>query len=418
MKKPGIAILHYSAPPGVGGVESVIQAQTNFFVENDYPVLVLAGEGSAAAFPGKVRFLKVPLLNTQNPEVVIASQALEQGYLPENFEDLVSKCVEILTPILKPVDIVIVHNVFSKHFNLAFTAALFRMLDSGAIRHCIAWCHDFTWTSPHSRSKVYPGYPWDLLRTFRPDVTYVTVSKARQIELAGLLGCMPERIRVIYNGVNADEISGLSKKGMSLINRMKLLESALNLIMPVRVTQAKNIELAFQVVASLKKQGTQSKLVITGPPDPHDAKNMEYFQSLLALRDQLQINQEAFFVYQMHSPRESPVINMALVGEIYRVSDALFMPSHREGFGMPILEAGLAGLPIFCTNNIPAAAEIGGQDVISFSPDADANGVAKLILDWKNKSPIYRMRRNVRQNFIWGNLFRRELLPLLENLTH
>jgi hypothetical protein len=60
--------------------------------------------------------------------------------------------------ILRRFDHLIVHNVFTKHFNLPLTAALFELLDAQRIPHCIAWCHDFTWTSPHSRSKVHAGY--------------------------------------------------------------------------------------------------------------------------------------------------------------------------------------------------------------------------------------------------------------------
>ena len=93
---------------------------------------------------------------------------------------------QTLAPILSRCDHVIVHNVFTKHFNLPLTAALFNLLDTHVLQHCLAWCHDFTWTSVHSRSKVHSGHPWDLLRTWRPDVNYVVVSRERQHALAQL----------------------------------------------------------------------------------------------------------------------------------------------------------------------------------------------------------------------------------------
>jgi hypothetical protein len=43
--KPPIAILHYSAPPVVGGVEAVIAAHVKTFQEAGYPVTVIAGRG-------------------------------------------------------------------------------------------------------------------------------------------------------------------------------------------------------------------------------------------------------------------------------------------------------------------------------------------------------------------------------------
>ena len=42
------AILHYSAPPVVGGVEAVISAHAEVFQRNGYPVTVVAGRGDPA----------------------------------------------------------------------------------------------------------------------------------------------------------------------------------------------------------------------------------------------------------------------------------------------------------------------------------------------------------------------------------
>jgi glycosyltransferase involved in cell wall biosynthesis len=261
---------------------------------------------------------------------------------------------------------------------------------------------------------VFPGYPWDLLRTLRSDISYVTISQERQRELADLFGCAPQQIQVIYNGVDPKELLALSDTGLALIDRLGLWESDLNLLMPVRVTEAKNIELALRVVASLKERGVQPKLIVTGPPDPHEAKSMEYFQGLLHLRAGLGVVDEMHFVYESGlDPTQPLIVQMPVVAELLRVSDALFMPSHREGFGMPVLEAGLAGIPIFCSYQVPAANEIGWQDMIRFSPGTDADEVADLILNWWENTPIPRLRRRVRQELTWRSIFHQQILPLL-----
>ena len=249
-----VAILHYAAPPVIGGVENVILAHVRLFLEAQYSTTVIAGRGEKGALPDGADFIRVPELDSQHPQILRMNSELEQGHVPENLEAMTAQIMAALTPVLQTKDHVIVHNVFTKHFDLPLTAALFRLLDQGVIRHCIAWCHDMTWTSPHSRSKVFPGYPWDLLRTYRPDVTYVTISEDRQRDLADLFGCPPEEIRVIYNGVDPQELLALSDAGLSLIHRLNLWDSDLNLLMPVRVTQAKNVELALHVVAALKKK--------------------------------------------------------------------------------------------------------------------------------------------------------------------
>jgi glycosyltransferase involved in cell wall biosynthesis len=407
------AILHYSVAPVVGGVEAVIQAHATLLLDAGYPVRLIAGAGEKTALPKGVEFIQIPEMDSQNPRVAHASQMLDEGKLPDEFELLSTSLESSLGDALQSMDTVIVHNVFTKHFNLPLTVALMNMLDQGKIRNCIAWCHDFTWTSPHSRSSVHPGYPWDLLQTYREDVTYVTVSKHRQLELAGLFNCVPEKIHVVYNGVDPADLYSLSEEGKSLVEQFDLNQADLILLMPVRITQAKNIEFALQVIAHLKDQDIRPRLVLTGPPDPHDPENMAYFQSLLNLRQQLSVEQEARFVYESGpQPGTGYTIELSLVRELYRVCDVLFMPSHREGFGMPILEAGMIGMPIFSTE-IPAAQEIGGKDLIRFSPDDPPGKVAVLILSWARGSSTQRLRQRIRQKYTWQAIFRHDILPIL-----
>jgi glycosyltransferase involved in cell wall biosynthesis len=89
------------------------------------------------------------------------------------------------------------------------------------------------------------------------------------------------------------------------------------------------------------------------------------------------------------------------------------MPSHREGFAMPILEAGLAGIPVISTD-VPAAEEIGGEDLIRFDTAQDPAGLAVQILAWAEESRVHRLRRRVRQGFTWQAIFASDIEPLLQ----
>ncbi len=407
------AIVHYSVPPVVGGVEAVIQAHSRLLLNAGYAVRLVAGAGEQAALPPGTEFHPIPEMDTLNRRVVEVSTQLQTGQIPGEFELLASGLEESLAPALEGMDHVMIHNIFTKHFNLPLTAALNRMLDRGQIRYCISWCHDITWTSPHSRSAVHPGYPWDLLRTYRQDVTYVAISRRRQQELANLYGCPLDRIHVIYDGVDPAEIYSLSGEAQALVERLKLDQADLILLMPVRITQAKNIELALKVVSNLKSAGIRPKLVVTGPPDPHDPTDLQYYQSLLNLRAQLNVDQEVRFVYESGpSEKEGYTIGLPVLRELFRACDALFMPSHREGFGMPVLEAGLVGMPVF-TTSVPAAEEVGEGEVSLFSPDDPAASVAARLLSWLKSSPSQGLRRRVRQNYTWQAIFQQAILPLL-----
>jgi glycosyltransferase involved in cell wall biosynthesis len=94
----------------------------------------------------------------------------------------------------------------------------------------------------------------------------------------------------------------------------------------------------------------------------------------------------------------------------------MFMPSHREGFGMPILEAGLVGIPVI-TTEVPAAVEIGIDDVFYFDRMEEPDHLAKRVLEYIEQDPVFRLRRRIRQDFTWQAIFRRQIQPLLESVN-
>jgi mannosylglucosylglycerate synthase len=408
-----IGVLHYSAPPVIGGVEAVIKAHLNEFLSAGYFCTVVAGRGQADALPEGANFIRLPEIDSQYPEIIKINHELESGRVPRSYADLETRLVETLDPILRQFDHLIVHNVFTKHFNLPLTGALVQLLEMDTIQNGIAWCHDFTWTSPSSRSKVHPGYPWDLLRTKHPHLAYVTVSRERQLALAELFACPFDQIELVYNGVDPNQTLGLSSQGLHLVNKLGLLNSDLNLLMPVRVTQAKNIEFALQVLVELKKLGIRPRLVVTGPPDPHDSKSMDYYQSLIELRQELGVAAEMHFVFESGpDPDQGFMIDEQVVGDLYRVSDMMFMPSHREGFGMPVLEAGLVGIPVV-SRAVPAAQELAENEALIFSDDKEPREVAAALVDLLERSAAAHLRRRVRQHYTWQAIFEQAIRPLL-----
>lgn len=408
------AILHYTAPPVIGGVEAVIAAHAGEFIRAGLPVAVIAGRGDAAALPPGSEFIPVAEMDTQHADILRAAGWLNAGELPQNFEGLTAGLIETLAPIVRRFDVLIVHNVLSKHFNLPLTAALLRLLECGDARRIIAWCHDLTWTSPGSRSLVREAYPWNLLKQPRERVTYVAISRQRQREISQSFGIPLESIPVVYNGVDPRRLLGLSAEAQALSDRLDLWSADLVLLMPVRVTRAKNIECALELARALKQPGCRIRLVLSGPPDPHDRASLDYYHGLRARRAELGVEAEFRFVYESGpDPSQPYTIPAEVVGELYRLADAVFMPSHREGFGLPVLEAGLSGAPVICSD-VPAAVEIAPADVLLFSADTPAQELAGRMLTWLDECPSARLRRRVRRQFTWRAIFQDQILPLLE----
>jgi glycosyltransferase involved in cell wall biosynthesis len=84
---------------------------------------------------------------------------------------------------------------------------------------------------------------------------------------------------------------------------------------------------------------------------------------------------------------------------------------------MPVLEAGLAGVLVVCTA-VPAAVEIAGEDVTIFNPDRDPDLTARQILEVLERNPVQRLRRRTRQGYTWQAIFKRDIQPLLETVSH
>lgn len=413
MKNERTALIHYTGPPIVAGVEAVMLAQARAFIEAGFPITLFVGRGNPDDLPTGAGMVVIPEMDAQNPEIQKTSKELEQGRIPADFAPLVDRIAGDLGPQLQGYGHVIVHNVLSKHYNLPLTAAIFKLFHEGTIKHLIDWVHDLSWTSSHSSHQVHPGYPWDLLRTYDPRITYVAISLERQKELSGLIGCSADQIHIVYSGVDPDAELGLSPEIHRLANRFGLLGDSINFIMPVRIAQIKNIEFAERIIAQLKTHGYPVQLVITGPLDVQNPNSRQYFQLLLELRASLGLQNQVHFIYEEEVNGEHLVLDSKQVGEFYRLSDALLMPSHSEGFGMPVLEAAIVGLPVFSTS-IPAARETGKDLVNLFSPDDTPEVVASMLESWIDQSTILQFKRRVRSNFTWQAIFEQQIRPILE----
>lgn len=413
MSEKSIAILHYSAPPTVGGVESVMDAHARVFLAEGYSATIIAGSGDKSALPQGCGLIHMPLLDSQHPDVLKVNASLEKGQVTEEYRQLRARIKDELAEHLPRFGHLIVHNVFSKHFNLALTDALHELLSEKRISHCVAWCHDLSWASARSLPVLYDGQPWNLLRQYRPEMDYVVVSEKRRQSMADIFQMPLEKIRVIYNGIDTEVLLGIPPKSRALIDPLNLERADLFLLMPVRVTQAKNVEFALRVLRELRQKGCQAQIIQTGPPDPHDPENFAYFQSLKDLRGELGLQDAFLFAYDIGGkPKEGTILDMETVSVLYRMCDALFMPSRREGFGMPILEAGFLGKPIFASN-IPAVEEIGKDDVHLLDIQGEPAAAASVILEWAANDPVYRLRKKTRENFTWKQIFKKQIEPLL-----
>ena len=409
-----VLMLHYAAPPVVGGVEQTIGEHARHLAALGFRVHVAAGRGGPE-IPGAV-FHAVPLMDSRHPEVLAVQAELAQGRVPPAFAALRARLREQLRPLLAIADVVVAHNVVTLHKNLALTAALYAEARDARGPRLVAWCHDFAWADEGYLPALHPGQPWDLLRTPWPRTRYVAISPPRARLLAETLGLPLDAVAVIPPGIDPEAFYKLEPLTQTLVAQLNLWDAAPLLLLPARITRRKNIAFALRVLAALRATHPQAALVVTGPPGPHNPANQAYLQDLLRLRAALGLDAQAHFLYQHVPDASTQGLPAAVVADFYRLADALLFPSVREGFGIPVLEAGLARLPAFVADRAELRAA-GGPDVTAyFDPNGDPAAVAATIARALEADPLYRQRRRVLREFRWEHIVRQRVAPLLQEV--
>ena len=400
-----VALLHYSAPPIVGGVESVLGHQAHLMADAGHQVQVIAGRGEQT--DPRIPFVQLPLVDSRHPEVLALKTELDAGRVSSRFAELVDTLTADLTEATDDVNVLFAHNICSLNKNLALTAAVKNLASRKDLR-LILWHHDLAWTTPRYRSELHEGYPWDLLRQAWPGAKQVTISEMRQRELAELFQIDKVEIEVVPNGIDLAAFHKLENQTHEFVEQLDLFHASPLLLLPVRITPRKNIELALRVCAHLIRLLPDTKLVVTGPLGPHNPANLKYFERLTALREELNLVNQVGFLAEL----TGGFIPDDVISDFYHLADALFLPSLEEGFGIPILEAGLANLPIFCSD-IPPLRSLGGSYVNYFSPDEDPEKIAGTIAHYLSSTNLFSMRTKVREQYTWEGIYTRHIAPFL-----
>ncbi len=263
--RPRTALLHYSAPPVVGGVEAVLRRHAGLLVEHGYPVRVIAGRGQA--WDSRIALDIIPLLDSQHPEILAAKRDLDAGRLPDGFEALIARIRAALAERLGAIDLLLAHNVCSLHKNLALTAALHGMHRDEGRPRMVLWHHDMAWSAAAYRGELHPGWPWDLLSTDW-GAEHVVVSAHRRKELVDRMHLDPASVSIVPNGVDAGRLLGLSAETQAIVEDLDLLQADPILLTPVRITRRKNLELALRASCRAGRDLSAAGAAGDRPPRP------------------------------------------------------------------------------------------------------------------------------------------------------
>jgi len=271
--------------------------------------------------------------------------------------------------------IVIVHNVFTMPFDLKWTEELIALTQSRADIRWINWVHDVRWAE-----KV-------------PQALHIAVSEHRRAEYAKHTH---EPVHVIPNGCDAKAVLGLTER----VAALQLEKAALVLLQPTRFVRRKNIEMGLRVLEALPN----AIYLVTAAPDPHQKDGVKYFRELKRLAKELGVTKRVLFL------GEKATLSDDDVRSLYQMADALFFPSTQEGYGLPLIEAALHQVPVFCSD-IPAHREV-AVGATFFKLSASPKGIARKIkADAAVKAR--QARRRLMSELAWERIVLEKLEPLL-----
>src|SRR5206468_7219916 len=123
-------------------------------------------------------------------------------------------------------------------------------------------------------------------------------------------------------------------------------------------------------------------------PNAQNPASQTYAEHLVALRDELGLQDDALFLQA-----DEPIPERDLAS-LFALADALFFPSRQEGFGLPVLEAALHRLPIFCAAIEPLDALL-THGTTFFPLDAEPAQIALKIAARLGTSDAWQARNQV-----------------------
>jgi glycosyltransferase involved in cell wall biosynthesis len=252
---------------------------------------------------------------------------------------------------------------------------------------------------------VHPARRW-LDRGFFSYVRAVLASsEASRRVLFSRFGIAADRVEVVPLGVSPQFMPMARGSAAGILHEYAkpVNESGPQMLAVGPLIRRKGLATLLDAIAILEKSAQPFRLVVAGSGPER--------RSLEERAGRLGISHRVSFCGHVSDEE---------LRELYRASDLFVFPSRREGFGLVLVEAMAAALPIVAST-VPPMPEVVGDAGVFFRPD-DAEDLAR-VLNGLLRDPSARSRigdaavRRVRERFTWDRTAA-NVLEVIDRWSH
>ena len=240
----------------------------------------------------------------------------------------------------------------------------------------------FKETFPLKHLKKWLYWPWAEYRVLRDAAAVIFTSEEECLQARRSFWLYRAREKVSPLGVEASPISPNAKS--EFLSRYPQLQNTRNFLFLGRLHPKKGCDILLDAFARIRSNDPVS-LIMAGPDQ------ISWESDLRRQVARLNLTNRIVFTGMLQGAMKQGALASA---------DAFVLPSHQENFGISVVEALAAGVPVLISNRVNIWREI-DADRAGYVESDDLAGTTRLLQRWIDTPPAERetMRQNARNCF-------------------
>lgn len=240
----------------------------------------------------------------------------------------------------------------------------------------------FKETFPFKHLKKWLYWPWAEYRVLRDAAAVIFTSEEERLQARQSFWLYRAHEKVSPLGVEAPPISSSARS--EFLSRYPQLQTTRNFLFLGRLHPKKGCDILLDAFTRVRSNNSIS-LIMAGPDQIGWESDLRRQVTRLNLPDRV------VFTGMLQGAMKQGALASA---------DAFVLPSHQENFGISVVEALVAGVPVLISNRVNIWREI-DADRAGYVESDDLTGTTRLLQRWIDTAPMERetMRQNARNCF-------------------